>query len=421
MRYDDDWTKFGVCLADDPEEPQFRLRIANCGTEEEDAADASVEHCVKPAGRPLRVLFMQTDMRIGGAEMVTANIIRRLDRDRFAPELCCLKGLGEIGEELSKEVPTYHNLLRNKYDLRVLPRLISLLRSRGIDAVVTVGAGDKMFWGRLAARRARVPVVVSALHSTGWPDGVGRLNRMLTRITDGFIAVAVSHGEYLVKQESFPEERVTVIPNGVDTTKFAPIGNATFVRQELGIPADVPVVGIVAALRPEKNHELFLEMARRVVRQLPNAQFLLVGDGLRRGPLEQRAAEIGLTSQVHFLGSRNDVPRLLGVMDVFALTSHNEANPISILEAMSVGVPVVSTDVGSIHEAVIEAETGFLVPAGDCSQLTDRVLDLLTDTTRRRAMGDAAREHVAKHWSIEAMVSGYERLIESIYAGKMRR
>jgi glycosyltransferase involved in cell wall biosynthesis len=364
-------------------------------------------------------MFLQTDMRIGGAEMVTANIIRRLDRDRFAPELCCLKGLGELGEQLAGEIPTHHDLLSSKYDLRVLPRLIRLLRDRKIDAVVTVGAGDKMFWGRIAARRLGVPVIISALHSTGWPDGVGRLNRMLTPITDAFIAVAPSHGEYLAEHEGFPAERVAVIPNGVDTGKFAPVADVAAIRRGLGIDADTPLVGIVAALRPEKNHELFLEMARRVVRQLPNARFLIVGDGMRRADLERRAAEMNITGNVLFVGSRNDVPQLLAAMDVFALTSHNEANPISILEAMSVGRPVVATDVGSIHEAVAQGQTGYLVPAGDSAQLFDRVLELLINAPHRTAMGVAAREAVVEHWSIESMVSGYERLIESIYVRKM--
>ena len=134
---------------------------------------------------------------------------------------------------------------------------------------------------------------------------------------------------------------------------------------------------------------------------------------------EQRADELGVTEHVLFFGSRHDVPRLLAAMDVFALTSHIEANPVSILEAMSVGRPVVATNVGSIHEAVAEGQTGFLVPPGDADQLADRVLRLLHDPLRAEAMGAAAREAVVDRWSIEAMVGGYERLIESIYAKKV--
>lgn len=371
-----------------------------------------------PHDRPLRVLFLQTDMRVGGAEMLTANIIRRLDRNRFAPELCCLKALGALGEELAREIPVHDRLLTGKYDLRVWPRLTKLLRKRQIDAVITVGAGDKMFWGRLAARRVGVPVVLSAIHSTGWPDGIGRLNRMLTPITDAFIAVAESHGRFLAQNLRIDASRIAVVSNGVDTERFAPIPDVAAVRRELGIGSADPVVGIVAALRPEKNHELFLEMASRVSRQLSKSHFLIIGDGPCRGAIERKAAELGVAERAHFLGSRNDVPRLLAAMDVFVLTSHMEANPVSILEAMSVGRPVVATNVGSIHEAVLEGQTGILVEPGDADQLTAGVLDLLCDPLRCNAMGAAARASVVDHWSIEAMVCGYENLIETVYAWK---
>lgn len=370
------------------------------------------------AARPLRTLFIHTSMPVGGAETLTVNLLRRIDRERFNPELCCLKEPGPFGEMLASELPVHHSLLDRKYDLRIWPRLTKLLRQREIDAVVTVGAGDKMFWGRLAARRVGVPVVLSALHSTGWPDGIGRLNRALTPFTDGFIAVAPSHGQFLIDVERFPAGKVFVIPNGVDTDRFAEVPSVE-VRRELGIgPAD-PVVTIVAALRPEKNHELFLEMAARIVRVMPDAQFLVIGDGPRRDPLEQRARDLGIDTNVRFLGSRGDVPRLLSATDVFALTSHNEANPVSILEAMSVGRPVVATDVGSIREAIYEGTTGHLVPPGDAARLTARVLELLRDPARARTMGHAAREKVVSRWSLDSMVQGYERLIEKIHARKV--
>jgi glycosyltransferase involved in cell wall biosynthesis len=395
--------------------------IRDCGLQcESDNPKSEIRNPKSAArSRPLRVLFIQTDMRIGGAEMITASIIRRLDRGRFLPELCCLKERGTLGEELAGEIPVHHGLLCGKYDLRVWPRLVRLLRARQIDAVVTVGAGDKMFWGRLAAWRAGVPVILSALHSTGWPDCVGRLNRLLTPVTDSFIAVAESHGRYLVEQTGFPQNKVAVIRNGVDTERFAPQYDVVAVRRELGLGEIDPVVGIVAALRPEKNHELYLEAARRVAAQLPAARFLVVGDGPRRMDLEQMAHNSGLRAKVQFLGARNDVPRLLSAMDVFALTSHVEANPVSILEAMSIGRPVVATNVGSIHEAVVESTTGFLVPPGDAAKLSDRILQLLLAPLLAHSMGIAGRQTVVRHWSLESMVTGYERLIESVYKRKL--
>jgi glycosyltransferase involved in cell wall biosynthesis len=369
--------------------------------------------------RPLRVLFLTTSMPVGGAETLLMNIVRRIDRSRFSPEIVCLKDRGSLGEELSVEMPVHAGLLSHKFDLRVLPRLWRLMRRPRADAVVTVGAGDKMFWGRIAAKLAGVPVVASALHSTGWPDGIGRLNRLLTRWTDAFIGVADAHARHLVETEGFPAEKVYTIYNGVDCDRFAP-HDATAVRAALEIAAEAPVIGILAALRPEKNHELFLAGAKRILEKLPAAQFLVIGDGPRRLELEAAARNLGIAEAVHFLGSRGDVPELLAACDLVALTSHNEAAPVSILEALSAGVPVVASNVGSVKETVVDGETGRLFPAGDVEAFAEAAIHLLDAPAVRRRMGAEGRRRVMARWSLEAMVSGYAQLIERIYAAKAR-
>lgn len=368
---------------------------------------------------PLRVMFMLTSMPVGGAETLLVNLIRRFDRRLFQPELCCLKELGPLGEQMAAEVPAHSKLLESKYDFRVLGRLTRLMTERQIDAVVTVGAGDKMFWGRLAAWRAHAPVIVAALHSTGWPDGVGRLNRLLTPITDAFIGVASAHGRHLVENERFPAEKVHVIPNGVDVERFCfSLADRQRLRAELGLAETAHVVGIVAALRREKNHTLFLRAAAKVVKHLPETRFVIVGDGPEREKLELTAREAQLEGNVLFLGTRTDVPQLLSALDVFALTSHNEANPVSILEAMAVERPVVSTHVGSVAESMEDGVTGYLVPPGHADLLSQRWIDLLTDRDKAREMGRAAREVVVQRWSLERMVEGYEHLLRDIYDEK---
>jgi glycosyltransferase involved in cell wall biosynthesis len=379
---------------------------------------AEYESGVKATKRPLRVMFVITSLDVGGAETLLVNLLRRLDRTRIAPELCCLKTLGTLGEQMAREVPAHHGLLKHKLDVRVLGRLTKLLREREIDAVVTVGAGDKMFWGRLAARRARVPVVISALHSTGWPDEITFLNRRLTPLTDAFVAVAGRHARYLVEQEKLPASRMVVIPNGVDTEVFRPRPKNLELLKEFGIPAGAPVAGIVALLRSEKNHELFLQMAARATRELPDAHFLVIGDGPRREELQRLAVELGVNEQVHFVGRRAEVPELLGLLDVFVLTSQMEANPVSILEAGATAKPVVATAVGSIPETVLEGQTGFLVEPGDVRMLSKRVLEVLTNPGAAQRMGAAARQHIVQNWSIEQMVLGYEELIERVFERK---
>jgi glycosyltransferase involved in cell wall biosynthesis len=374
------------------------------------------------ASRPLNVLFLTTSMPIGGAERLLMDLVRTLDRQRCRPEIACLKDRGQLGEEISAEIPIHSQLIRHKRDVAVISRLRRLMVDRKIDALVTVGAGDKMFWGRLAARSLGLPVILSALHSTGWPDGIGRLNRMLTRITDGFIAVAPSHATFLVDHERFPPNKVFMIPNGIDTRRFAFCPSARErVRAELGIEKGVSVVGIVAALRPEKNHELFLRTAQVVVGQLPDSKFLIVGDGPERARLEGLSDSLGLRGKVSFLGSRGDVPEILSALDVHALTSLNEASPVSILEAMACGRPVVAPRVGSIAESLRNGETGLLVDGHTVESHADAWLRVLRNPTLAESMGRAGRAHVVEFGSLAVMTRGYEDLIWRVFRSKSRQ
>jgi len=367
---------------------------------------------------PLRVMFVTTSMPIGGAETLLVELVRRMDRSRFFPELCCLKSFDSLGEALAKEVPAFTGLLAHKYDVAVLWRLERLMRRRRIDAVVTVGPGDKMFWGRLAARLAGVPVICSALHSTGLPDHVEFPNRLLSPLSDAFIAVATSHGRYLTDHEGCPAKKVRVIPNGVDLERFHPRWPDRKLQQELNLDSDAPTAGIIAALRPEKNHQLFLYVAALVHVALPNARFFIVGDGPERAKLEALARSLGVAEAVRFLGARRDVPELLSLIDVVMLTSQMEANPLCLLEAMASEKPVVATRVGSVTETVQDGRTGYMVAAGDSQGIAARVLELLHDRQRASSMGRAGREAVIAHWSVDRMVRGYQDLIAEIYAAK---
>jgi len=388
----------------------------------EEAASPVAGHGGRHRGRPLRTMFVITSMPVGGAETLLVNLIDRFDPARIESEVVCLKAPGPLGESIAERHVVHSQFLHSKWDLRVLPRLAKLMRSRQIDAVVTVGAGDKMFWGRLAAKVAGVPVICSALHSTGWPDGVGRMNRWLTPLTDGFIAVADHHGEHLIEHERFPADRVHIIRNGIDCKRFAPMSVASAnLRNELSLSPDARLIGIVAALRAEKNHPMFIDVAAAVCSVDPRAHFVIVGDGPERGAIEQQIELYGITDRVHLLGTRHDTPAIVAALDVFLLCSHNEASPVSILESLACGVPVISTRVGSVAESVREGETGFLVAPGDRVAMTQRLRQLLADQPLRQRLGAAGRKLVQQTGSLDSMVNGYTELIESIYQKKCDR
>jgi glycosyltransferase involved in cell wall biosynthesis len=360
-------------------------------------------------------------MPVGGAETLLVNLVRGFDEAQITPSVVCLKEKGPLGEEIAQDFPVFEKLLKHKYDVGVLNRLTQHFRREKTDAVVTVGAGDKMFWGRLAAKRAGVPVICSALHSTGWPDGIGRLNRLLTSITDGFIGVAKSHGDFLVQAERLPKSKVFVIPNGIDTKRFVPSAIAyKEVRKELGLPEDAKIVGIVAALRPEKNHSLFLQLAKRLQERNPKTHFVIVGDGPERASLRVQRATMGLQHCVHFLGSRSDTPRLLAAMDLFLLTSHNEASPVSILEALSCEVPVVASRVGSIPDTVVDGWNGYTATPGLICDFEQRIQSLLDRSDEANEFGKNGRLTVERQASLQNMVECYTDLIRRIYESKQK-
>ncbi len=370
-------------------------------------------------GRPLKTTFLLTSMPVGGAETLLVNLMKRFDKEWIEPSVICLKEKGPLGEEIAREFPLADSVIRGKFDVAVVARLRSQFKKWKTDAIVTVGAGDKMFWGRIAARVAGVPVICSALHSTGWPDGVGKLNRMLTSITDAFIGVAKSHGEYLVANERFPKEKVFVIPNGIDTNRFVPNQESRAdVRRELGIGGNQPIVGIVAALRPEKNHGLFVELARRFATSTLSPHFLIVGDGPERSLIEKLVSQFGLSKQVTLVGSRSDTPRLLSAMDLFLLTSHNEASPVSILEALSCQVPVVASRVGSVSETVLDAWNGFTATAGDADDFEQKINSILSSDELAKSLGENGRTFVVQNASLDKMVYDYQSLIHQLFSRK---
>lgn len=371
---------------------------------------------------PLRCVFIITSMPVGGAETLLVNMMRRMDTNVIRPQVICLKEPGPLGEQIASEFPVHSNLIGGKFDFAVLSRLVKLLHRVRADMVVTVGAGDKMFWGRLAAHVAGVPVIASALHSTGWPDGVGRLNRMLTGMTDAFIGVADSHGEFLHDFERFPKDKIHVIRNGVDTDRFAPSSDARDdVRRELGLEPDTPLVGIVAALRNEKNHGMLVRAAAKMRGRHPDAHWIIVGDGPERAGIESLAGELGIADRIHLLGTRHDTPRLVAALDIFALCSLNEASPVSILEALACEVPVVATNVGSISESIRPGETGCLIESQDTDALVARVSELLGDSSLRMSMGTAGRRLVQQTGSLQSMVDGYTQLGVKLYDRRSRK
>jgi len=243
---------------------------------------------------------------------------------------------------------------------------------------------------------------------------------MVMPLYERIIALARTHARHLVEHERIDERKIRVVNNGIDTVRFHPVteGERSRIRTTLGIPLESFVAAIVAALRPEKNHEMFLAAASRMAALRKDSVFLVVGDGAEAEKLHRIAGALSLGGVVRFLGRRDDVAEILAAADASVLCSHPvvETFPISVLEAMACGVPVVSTDVGAVREMFVDGSEGFIIPPGDGEALAAALAALAIDPAARRGIGERARERAVREFTVERMVRAYAELFDEMCA-----
>lgn len=364
--------------------------------------------------QPIRILFVVPDLDVGGAERHLVTLLTRMDRDRFAASVVCIGEEGAFFEELvTAGIPSRALHFSKRDAVQTLRALVGEMRLQHSDVVVVRGYSAEAL-GRLAARIAGVPATILWAHNMGDVEPRGRLrevvDRILDRWTTSYFGVAIAQRRALVERLHYPWAKIRIIHNGVDPAEFTVVSDPDY-RAEFGISATDQVVGTVSALRPEKDHDTFLRAARLVIDVRPNTRILVVGDGPLRSRLEAKCRLLEIDSNVVFAGARQDVAHLLRAMDLFVLSSRTECFPISVLEAMATGRPVVCTDVGGIPEMVVDGINGFLVPRGDSRALADSVLKILSDPALAQRMGSAGRTRVEAEFDLAESVRRAEQAI----------
>lgn len=369
------------------------------------------------------MFLLSSTLVTGGAEGVVRSLALGLPEHGFLPHIICIHDLGRVGRELAKRGVTAHfGLSSGSFDPSVFFRLYRIFRREWEAILFSMDHHNALFWGALASVPAGIKHRIMPLHSTGL-FSKGRsfslTDRMVLPLYDRVIALAESHADYIERHEGIDRGKIVVINNGIDTGRFKPpvSDEERFeARKALSVDDDSFVVTIVAALRPEKNHEMFLRAAAGIRSKNGKFTFLIVGDGKEAGKLQSLAKELSLGESVRFMGIRDDIPGILSISDAFVLCSYPvvETFPLSVLEAMACGVPVVSTSVGSIGEMIRDGKEGFLIQPGDVDALVAKVLELEGDPAKRAAMGESARKRVVEEFSEERMVAGYARLFRNL-------
>jgi glycosyltransferase involved in cell wall biosynthesis len=369
-------------------------------------------------GDPIRVLSFIDNMDVGGTEMNAVRTAERLDRTRYDLIVATLRADGPLRARYEAAGIPIHEFslgrLVGAQAVREGRRFAALLRDLKIEVVHGHDVYTNIFatpW----ARWAGVPLVIG---SRRWWQDVNRpvhrvMNRLSYRLAHRVLANSPSVGELLVRQEGVPRERLLIIPNFVDDDAFESMDAATAAatRREFGVSSGELVVGIIANLRPVKDHATLLRAAARLARDWPNVRYVLVGEGSTRTALETQAAALGIADRVTLTGGRPHQPGVQQLFDIAVLCSTGEGFPNTVVEAMAAGRPVVATRVGGVQDAVVPEETGLLVPPGNDAALARAIDSLLKDAPRREAMGRAGRERARELYHAPSVM----RLLHAAY------
>lgn len=372
----------------------------------------------KQQGRCRVLTLLHNPSVMGGAERVAVDIAMALDRDRFDSLFCAIK---------NPKTPTRESELRAagvRYfplgfesirDLRVIPAIARLLRRERID-ILHAHLWDANLVGVLAGRLARTPTIVAHEHTwsyEGQPVRVLTDRFIVSRGATAMVCVSLEDRRKMIEVERIPAQRIHVVTNGIPPLPEPSSG--ADVRAELGIRADAQVLGAVAVLREQKRLDVLIRALGVLEHRLADPHLVVAGDDAgvgNRRRLEEFAASLGLAGRVHLIGRRNDIADVLAAFDVACLSSDYEGMPLSVMEYMAAGKPIVATRVGGVPEIIDDGVEGLLVPRRDPEAFAAAVERLLLDRTLASSLVRAARGRQRAQLSLSAVV---ER-VESLYA-----
>jgi glycosyltransferase involved in cell wall biosynthesis len=365
----------------------------------------------------IKVVHIVPMLSPGGAERVAVHIVRGLDRQRYEASVISFTGrlncdLDRLLEEAGIEVRYLGK--RPGFDYRMYYRLPSALNELKPDIVHTHLHVFRYALPFLLLRKKAA--LLHTVHNLAEREIEPRL-RWLQRyaLKRGVVPVAVAEEVADSLGRLYGIQRCRVIPNGIPTDRYArPQIPRKEWRAREGFEENDVLFVCVARFAPQKNHALLVRAFAQGPASNSHAHLVLVGEGALQYQLETQAKSLGVARQVHFLGLRTDIPDVLGATDVFVLSSDYEGNPLSVMEAMAAGLPIVSTAAGGVPDLFENVREGYLVQPGDSQGLSNSMGALLRNREARQSLGMAAARRARKNYDVSTMVQAYEQVYESL-------
>lgn len=383
----------------------------------------------------IKVLHIITRLDLGGTFEDTLACVLNLDKSKYevtlssGPSTALTRTVMHQLNEAGVRFVEIRHLRRQINIINDLVALFSLFRliKKEKYIIVHTHTSKAGALGRLAARSARVPIIIHTPHGHIFYGYYGfflswlimLLERFLAYFTDRLITLTHLGKADHVKFGIAPANKIIPIYSGIELDRFGQFNiDIEKRKQQLHLPLDSNLISVIARLAPVKGHRYFLEAAARIIEVIPKTRFLLIGDGPQRKKLTEQVKRLGLTEEVAFFGGCEDVRPFLAISDIVVLPSLNEGMGRILLKAQACGRPVVATRVGGIPEVVRDHQTGLLVPAGDAVALAEAIISLLKDKEKRRAISVQAKRWVDSKFSVEAMVERTANLYQELIREK---
>ena len=360
------------------------------------------------------ILILTDVLHSEGAENVTVNIAVRLKQsDVYSPIVCATRRGGVLEERLRDHgVKCVKIERRHRHEVYKFYPLGKLIKEENVKLIHAHKLGSNI-WGVVFGKIFGLPAI-SHVHGQVYNWKNYAFNSFIGRLSSKLITVSEFEKKALTTQ--VPASKVVTIYNGIDPGKYKS-SSAAF-KESLGLKPDAPVVGISAALRKEKAHEVFLRAAKKVLENRADARFLIIGGGVRKQELETMASRLGIKESCIFTGFVKNIEDALSVLDIGVLTSEREGLPLTLLEYMASSKPIIATDVGGVGEVVKDGENGFLIPSGDHNALAGRINALLEDQALASTLGENGRALLREKFSEDVMMNRIEALYDELTRGK---
>ncbi|MBU0533654.1 MAG: glycosyltransferase [Candidatus Omnitrophica bacterium] len=370
----------------------------------------------------INILYLIATLDIGGAERQLVELVKRIDKKKFNPIVCCLTRGGPLEQELKETRVEYFILGKKfKFDFSVIFKLISILKQKNIHILHTWMFTSNSF-GRMAGIVSQTPIMIASERCVDlWKNGLHLLiDKTLANFTDKIICVSEAVKNFYHNDAYIPLDKMITIYNGIKIDDEVNIDKEKK-KKEFGAIGKDNIVTTVGRLAPQKGIEYLLYAVPKILESMSKIKFLIVGEGTEKNKLKKLADKLNISRNIIFTGLRNDVNEILTITDIFVLPSIFEGLPNVIMEVMLSKKPVIATRIPGTDELVVDGETGILVPPKDAESLASAIINVLKNPAKAKEMGINGRKRVEKYFSIDKTVRKTEELYETLIRTKIKQ